>query len=79
MKVTVFGVGYVGLVQAAVLANVGHDVLCIDISEERIRQLNSGIMPIYEPGLDALVKDNHEEGDWSSRPITKGLIMAICC
>lgn len=62
MKVTVFGVGYVGLVQAAVLANVGHDVLCIDISEERIRQLNSGIMPIYEPGLDALVKDNHEEG-----------------
>ena len=52
MKVTVFGIGYVGLVQAAVLADVGHDVLCIDIDVSKVERLNQGHIPIYEPGLE---------------------------
>ncbi|KRP77546.1 MULTISPECIES: UDP-glucose dehydrogenase family protein [Pseudomonas] len=62
MKVTVFGIGYVGLVQAAVLADVGHDVLCIDIDVSKVERLNQGHIPIYEPGLEALVRDNRAAG-----------------
>ena len=49
MKVTVFGIGYVGLVQAAILASVGHDVVCVDVDEEKVANLKKGIIPIYEP------------------------------
>lgn len=62
MKVTVFGIGYVGLVQGAVLAEVGHDVVCIDIDANKVERLKQGHIPIYEPGLEALVKDNHAAG-----------------
>lgn len=62
MKVTVFGIGYVGLVQGAVLAEVGHDVVCIDIDANKVERLNQGHIPIYEPGLEALVKENHAAG-----------------
>lgn len=62
MKVTIFGVGYVGLVQGAVLADAGHEVLCVDINEAVIDDLNNGIIPIYEPGLLPLVKSNLKEG-----------------
>jgi len=62
MKVTVFGIGYVGLVQAAVLAEVGHDVVCVDIDQNRVDNLKKGIIPIYEPGLTPLVTSNHEAG-----------------
>jgi UDPglucose 6-dehydrogenase len=62
MKVTVFGVGYVGLVQGAVLADAGHDVLCVDINEQIIGDLINGIIPIYEPGLAPLVEANYKEG-----------------
>lgn len=48
MKVTVFGIGYVGLVQGAVLAEVGHDVLCVDIDAHRVERLKQGHIPIYE-------------------------------
>ena len=58
MKVTVFGIGYVGLVQGAVLAEVGHDVVCIDIDASKVERLKQGHIPIYEPGLEALVKEN---------------------
>lgn len=60
--ITVFGVGYVGLVQAAVLAHFGNDVTCIDVSSERIAMLNNGELPIFEPGLDKMVHDNHDAG-----------------
>ena len=62
MKVTVFGIGYVGLVQATVLAEVGHHIVCVDVDEQKIDNLKNGIMPIYEPGLEPLVKENHESG-----------------
>jgi UDPglucose 6-dehydrogenase len=62
MKVTVFGIGYVGLVQAAVLAEVGHEVMCIDVDAKKVENLKNGIIPIFEPGLTPLVKKNYEEG-----------------
>lgn len=62
MKVTVFGIGYVGLVQAAVLADVGHNVLCVDINEARVSALKNGQIPIYEPGLASLVKKGCDAG-----------------
>ncbi|MEG3767226.1 UDP-glucose/GDP-mannose dehydrogenase family protein [Alteromonas sp. 14N.309.X.WAT.G.H12] len=62
MKVTVFGIGYVGLVQAAVLAEVGHDVHCIDVDENKVENLKKGMIPIFEPGLTPLVTSNFEAG-----------------
>lgn len=62
MKITVFGIGYVGLVQAAVLAEVGHHVVCIDIDPEKVNKLNRGQIPIFEPGLSPLVKENCSAG-----------------
>lgn len=62
MNISVFGVGYVGLVQAAVLAEVGHDVLCVDIDAEKIDRLNRGEVSIFEPGLLDLVRANHASG-----------------
>ena len=56
MKVTIFGTGYVGLVQAAVLAEVGHQVCCVDVDDERIAALRLGQLPFYEPGLAPLVE-----------------------
>ena len=62
MKVTVFGIGYVGLVQAAVLAEVGHEVVCVDVDQTKVDNLENGIIPIYEPGLTPLVTSNFEAG-----------------
>ncbi len=62
MKITVFGIGYVGLVQAAVLSDVGHEVCCVDIDKVKIENLKKGLIPIYEPGLSALVMDNYQAG-----------------
>jgi UDPglucose 6-dehydrogenase len=62
MKVAVFGIGYVGLVQAAVLAEVGHDVICVDVDQNKVDNLEKGIIPIYEPGLTPLVTSNFEAG-----------------
>ncbi|NPU91494.1 MAG: UDP-glucose/GDP-mannose dehydrogenase family protein [Gammaproteobacteria bacterium] len=55
MKITVFGTGYVGLVTGACLADVGHDVLCVDVDESKILKLREGIIPIHEPGIDEVV------------------------
>jgi UDPglucose 6-dehydrogenase len=62
MNVTVFGIGYVGLVQAAVLAEVGHNVLCVDIDVGKVERLDQGLIPIYEPSLESLVRENHAAG-----------------
>ena len=58
MRVTIFGSGYVGLVTGACMAETGNHVVCVDIDEDKIARLNRGEIPIYEPGLDALVKNN---------------------
>lgn len=62
MKITVFGSGYVGLVTGACLAEVGNQVLCMDVDQRKVDQLKQGIIPIYEPGLDEMVKDNVAAG-----------------
>ena len=58
MKIAIVGCGYVGLVSGTCIANLGNDVICVDINPEIIEKLNSGIIPIYEPGLSELVKEN---------------------
>ncbi|EIC21713.1 UDP-glucose dehydrogenase family protein [Thiorhodovibrio frisius] len=62
MEITIFGSGYVGLVTGACLAEVGNDVLCVDIDQRKIDLLNSGGVPIFEPGLEALIARNREAG-----------------
>lgn len=61
MRVAIFGTGYVGLVTGTCLAEVGHDVVCVDIDQAKVEGLNRGVIPIYEPGLAPLVSANHAE------------------
>ena len=62
MKVTIFGSGYVGLVTGACLAEVGNEVVCVDIDQGKIDRLNQGEVPIHEPGLDSLIQRNRTAG-----------------
>ncbi|NVJ45835.1 MAG: UDP-glucose/GDP-mannose dehydrogenase family protein [Cytophagia bacterium] len=62
MKITIVGTGYVGLVTGTCFSEVGIDVTCIDIDQKKIEGLKNGIMPIYEPGLEPMVKSNLEKG-----------------
>ncbi|MCW4150583.1 UDP-glucose/GDP-mannose dehydrogenase family protein [Halomonas sp. 18H] len=62
MHISVFGTGYVGLVAGACLADVGHQVTCMDVNAERIAQLNAGEVPIFEPGLSNIVAHNVDAG-----------------
>ncbi|EJV57861.1 nucleotide sugar dehydrogenase [Bacillus wiedmannii] len=62
MNVTVVGTGYVGLVTGVCLSEINHQVICIDTDEEKIRKMQSGVSPIYEPGLDELMQKNIEKG-----------------
>jgi len=62
MNITMIGAGYVGLVTGTCFAEFGHFVTCVDKLDEKIEQLNNGVVPIYEPGLDVLVKKNVLEG-----------------
>ena len=62
MQITIFGTGYVGLVTGACLAEVGHNVLCVDIDAQKINKLKQGIIPIFEPGLETIVRDNTAQG-----------------
>lgn len=62
MKITIFGSGYVGLVTGACLADVGNQVLCMDVDQKKIENLKNGIIPIFEPGLEEMVKANQAAG-----------------
>ena len=55
VKITIVGTGYVGLASGTCLAEVGHEVICADISQEKINMLNNGKIPIYEPGLEEII------------------------
>ena len=61
MKIAVIGTGYVGLVTGTCFAEVGHNVVCVDIDEEKVKKMRSGIIPIYEPGLEDVFKNNIEQ------------------
>ena len=59
MKLCMIGTGYVGLVSGTCFADIGNQVICVDKDKNKIDKLNSGISPIYEPGLDELIKKNY--------------------
>ncbi len=83
MKIAVIGTGYVGLVTGACLAEIGHDVVCTDNDTSKIRILESGGLPIYEPGLEKIIPRAHKEGrlKFSANPaeaIAYGDAVFIC-
>ncbi|QEA40044.1 UDP-glucose/GDP-mannose dehydrogenase family protein [Pistricoccus aurantiacus] len=71
MKITIFGTGYVGLVTGTCLADAGHEVLCMDVDENKIARLKDGEIPIFEPGLESMVKSNVAGGrlDFTTDPV----------
>src|SRR3546814_15681794 len=62
MRVAIFGTGYVGLVTGTCLAEVGHEVVCVDIDQAKVDGLDNGVIPIYEPGLEPMVQATHPAG-----------------
>ena len=62
MNIAIVGTGYVGLVSGTCFAEMGANVTCVDVNEEKIQSLLNGLIPIYEPGLDEMVLRNHREG-----------------
>src|SRR6476659_10433768 len=68
MHVAVIGSGYVGLVAGACLAETGNDVTCVDVDADKIARLQRNEVPIYEPGLEPMVKRNQEEGRLTFTP-----------
>ncbi len=62
MNISVIGTGYVGLVTGTCFAEMGNNVICVDIDEKKVRDLKNGIIPIYEPGLEKMVLENHQKG-----------------
>ena len=62
MKISVVGTGYVGLVTGACLSDYGNDVYCVDVDEKKIEDLKKGIISIFEPGLEGVVRENYDAG-----------------
>ena len=84
MDVSVFGTGYVGLIQAAALADVGHRVLCVDIDPNKIKQLQQAVPPISEPGLSSTLEENIKAGrllfsTQASDAVEHAVVERMCC
>ena len=79
MKISIIGTGYVGLVQAACFADSGNNVLCMDIDEKKISGLKKGAIPIYEPGLEEMVRKNIEDGRMEFTTNLKSAVNLIIC
>lgn len=80
MKIVVVGTGYVGLVTGTCFADMGNDVWCVDTDSVKIQRLREGIIPIYEPGLENMVKDNYALGHLRfTTDIAEGLLLADLC
>lgn len=75
MRVTIIGTGYVGIVTGTCLSELGNDVFCVDVDEDKIEGLKNGVIPIYEPGLEEMVKRNFSMGQLK---FTTDLGEAIC-
>ena len=74
MKISVIGTGYVGLVTGTCLAETGNEVVCVDIDAEKVKRMQSGEVPIYEPHLDVLFERNIEAGRLT---FTTSLLLSI--
>lgn len=74
MKVSVIGTGYVGLVSGVCLAEKGHKILCVDIDEEKVNKINHGIPPIYEKGLEELLRKNFHANLQATTDLNKAVI-----
>ena len=81
MKISIIGTGYVGLVAGACMAQMGNNVICVDVDEKKIEDLKKGIIPIYEPGLEAMVIENFKLGTLHfSTSLEEALANSeICC
>ena len=81
MKVSIVGTGYVGLVTGACMAHMGNTVICVDVDKAKIEMLQRGVSPIFEPGLEDLVRENFEIGTLSFTDDLKGALdnTSVCC